>query len=84
MKIEEIPLTSEHSGEAWKIAKALENTDLPEGTVLAILGMAMGIYMEGRDGAHRELRPLTDAITKCAQISFDALRAGREREPGHA
>lgn len=80
----DIPLTNEHSGEAWKIAKALEATGLPEGTVLAILGMAMGIYMEGRDGAHREMQPLTESITKCAQISFDAIRASRGRETGHA
>lgn len=50
---------------------------------MTALGMALGLFIEGQEGAHRELKPLTDAICEAAQVTFDAIRIGRSREPGH-
>lgn len=54
----------------------------PDGTL--ILGMAMGIYMEAQEGAHRGLKPIADALCAVAVQTYDAFQAAREREEGHA
>lgn len=71
-------------GTACQFAKVLERQNLscPDG--INALAMAIGIWVEGQDGSHREMLPLVDAALKVAQITFDALRAGRNREPGKA
>lgn len=73
-----------HIGRAHKIAAELEAEGYSAIDGSTILSMALGIFMEGKPDSHRNLKPLTDSMLKVAQISFDALRAGREREAGHA
>lgn len=56
--------------------------DGPEG--VQVLAMAMGIFLEGQEGSHREMIPVARAINEVAQIVFDKLREARGREAGHA
>lgn len=69
---------------AWAIAKMLDDAVVsgPEGNM--ILAMALGIFVEGQDGSHRDMLPLAEATLKTAQVTFDALRAGRKRKPANA
>ena len=68
---------------AHKIASELEAEGYSAEDSTTILSMALGIFMEGK-GGHRNLKPLTDSMLRCAQIAFDALRQGRRHEPGNA
>lgn len=70
-------------GRAHKIAIELEAEGYSGEDASVILSMALGIFMEGVDGGHRELKPLIDAMLKAAQISFDALRNSRSSKVGH-
>ena len=72
-------------GMAHRIASQLWDAGIrgPDGGV--ILAMALGIYVEAQEGcSHRNIWPLVGAMMKAAQMAFDALREGREREPGNA
>ena len=64
-------------GRAWKIANELEAEGYSEIDASMILSMALGIFVEGVDGSHRNLKPLTDAMLEGAQMAFDALREAR-------
>ena len=65
-------------GKAWEIAKLLDDGGYSPVDGSNILAMALGIFMEGQPDAHRNLKPLTDAMLKAAQIAFDALRDGKK------
>jgi len=69
---------------AHKIATLLWDAGVRGPDGLTILGMAMGIYMEAQEGAHRNMRPLSEALLKSAQMTFDAFREGKQRQPGSA
>lgn len=65
---------------AHKIASELETEGRGAAEVSAILSMALGIFMEGQPNSHRNLQPLADTMLSGAQMAFDALREGRNRE----
>lgn len=71
-------------GRAHKIASELEAEGFSTTEASTILAMALGILAEGDERGHRNLRPLANGMLKAAQLAFDALRDGRNREPGHA
>jgi hypothetical protein len=77
-------LSNDHTGAAWKIAKQMEESGYDETQALSVIGMALGIYVESIEGSHRGLLPLSDALLNVAQKTFDAMRAGRNREAGTA
>ena len=54
----------------------------PDG--LTVLAMALGIYMEAQEGAHRELKPLADTMCEVAQMVFDRFQQAKKMEPGNA
>ncbi len=64
---------------AHKIALDLERDGFTIKSGSVVLAMALGILAEGEPKSHRNLRPLIDALTKAAQITFDALRTNREK-----
>lgn len=68
---------------AHEIATRLDEANLHGGEGSAVLAMAMGIYVEGEPGSHREFRVINDTMFKIAQMTFDTLRAARCRQPGH-
>jgi hypothetical protein len=76
-------LNRTHIARAHKIAAELEAEGLDVVTAGTIIGMALGIFMEGQPHSHRNLVPLATALNDVAQKAFDALREGRERDPGH-
>lgn len=49
-----------------------------------IMAMALGIYMEAQEGAHRGLRPVSDAMCSIAQQTFDAFQQANARKAGNA
>jgi hypothetical protein len=53
----------------------------PDG--LAVMGMALGIYMEAQEGAHREFKPLADVMCRVAQEVFDRFQRAKKMEPGN-
>jgi hypothetical protein len=71
-------------GPAHKIATDLESGGYSTVDATVILATALGILAEGDERGHRNLKPLVDGMVKAAQLGFDALRASRNREPGHA
>lgn len=76
-------LDKTHIGRAHRIATELEAEGYSDVEGSAILSMALGIFIEGFEGAHRNLQPLVKAHLDIAQQSFDALRASRDASPGH-
>lgn len=62
---------------AHKIAWELEEDGYSPTDGSMILSMALGIFMEGQVGSHRNLLPIAEAMLKIAQITFDAMREAR-------
>lgn len=79
-----MPESKDCIGRAHKIATELESEGRTATDAGLILAMALGIFVEGLEGGHREMRPLLDAHLNVAQQTFDALRASRTHEPGTA
>ena len=71
--------TPDRIGIAYGIAKGLYETGIRGPDGLAILAVAMRIYMASHDGAHRNLEALSEALLTTAKMAFDALQEG-----GHA
>lgn len=67
---------AESIGRAYKIAIELEAEGVRMPHAATVLAMALGIMAEA-EGGHRELKVLTDAMLKAAQIAFDAMRDSR-------
>lgn len=70
-------------GLAYEIATRLWDAGRrgPEG--VTVLAMAMGIYMEAQEGAHRNLKPINDVMLTVAQMTFDSFQANKRRAPAH-
>ena len=77
-------LNKSHIARAHKIASELEAEGCSAMEAGVIISMALGIFMEGQPNSHRNLQPLAASMFEIAQKSFDALREGRNKEPGHA
>lgn len=70
-------------GRAHKIASELQAEGFSAVDGGLILSMALGIFMEVQPDSHRNLEPLAESMLAVAQKTFDALRAGRNRDAGH-
>lgn len=69
---------------AYEIASMLWEKGFRGPDGLTVIGMAMGIYLEAQEGAHRNLEPINDALLRAAKMTFDAMRAGRDGKAGTA
>lgn len=77
-------MTDELVRRAHLIAADLEQSGVSAVDGSTILSVALGIFMEAQAGSHRNLEPVLSAMLKAAQLTFDAVRTARERDPGHA
>ena len=77
-------VTYAHIDLAHEIATRLWDAGMRGHDGITVLSMAMGIYMEAQEGAHRNLRPISDAMLLAAQQTFDAFQQARRRQPGNA
>jgi hypothetical protein len=77
-------MSGDQISRAHKIACELEAEGYSAVEAGTILSMALGILAEGDERGHRNLKPLIAGMVKAAQMAFDALRAVRRRDPGHA
>lgn len=66
-------------GRAHKLATEIEGDDLSVVDASQVFAMALAILAEATEGAHRNLWPLCEGMTRAAQIAFDALRDSRNR-----
>ena len=67
---------------AHEIATKLWDAGYREAEGVAVLAMALGIYMEAQEGAHCEFRPLIEGMLRAAQMTYDAFQ--QRHEAGHA
>lgn len=68
---------------AREIAALMQERALSGPDSATVIGMAFGIFMEA-EGFAPGFDEITQAVVKVAGITFDTLRAARERGPGNA